>query len=850
MRVQPARLYLVAETPLIDHLEQCLLIDTSATVVELALTVLIMFLPHITSSLVARLPRLFLVYSRILCWDKLEISDPISRSASISSEAKNGNSQDGAIANGTSAWAKLEQSFDNAESTTPGLIHFFTFLYGLYPLNFMSYIRKPRKFLKSVDFPGAADLELNQDIIRNRTEPFRQVHLLHPNFFQTTVEDELAENRWLKSDPADVVTECMGLCIAVSAALDDPGPPPSTKLPDIPEALVRTEDIPGDSLLTDDEATLANEITSPTDPQSNISWRNTQSTAVASPTSTWYETMPIQRKGSVPVHSHPGSRSSKPASPAIGPRDVAQDSPTLPPQGKRVEPEVKPLVMHRKASGPLRKASSASATSTSRLESFAQALSQGNLSPPPTSPSLQDRNSASLQREIMLLRNDLNFERYLKQQHLSHIGQLQRKHIREATVEAETQNLLNTNRTLKAKLAKANELYVQLKKETAMSKNQSKKWEGELTTKVRAYREEQKQWHSEEDSLRLELQKAQRDCEHLRRLVVESEARELNSQQRLRSLQLDVEELEALRQDVEQLQAKLRQYELRELVFEQAKEDTELLRAELTTTTMKLTSREAEMERARKAYDGRIAELEAQLQAHTQSSHPNQLPPSVQQMIDSALAASHARLQQLKKTHQRLLDKYTDLELRLAELEAEHEADAGPRFPGSNSSGGNFHDIGQLRDVGSTSSFSRKNSVSTSSIGGYISRFPRPNAPVSDPSGGEGEAEGSIHSFSPYTSPSVGPSSSSFPTSRPQVRRHESLPHRSNTGDLSPTQLGGAAAYGESQSQHNPSFSSAGFAAEPVASGKMSTMSGESKPKPAVRGYGRGKEPSMFVRGL
>ena len=94
---------------------------------------------------------------------------------------------------------------------------------------------------------------------------------------------------------------------------------------------------------------------------------------------------------------------------------------------------------------------------------------------------------------------------YLKSQHLTHIGQLQRKHIKEATAEADTQNLINTNRTLKSKLAKMNEQYAQLKKETLTSRSQSKKWEGELSGKVRSYRDDQKVWQGEEESLRFEL---------------------------------------------------------------------------------------------------------------------------------------------------------------------------------------------------------------------------------------------------------------------------------------------------------------------------------------------------------
>src|SRR5215470_9808115 len=67
VRFQPPHLHQVLQTPLLEHLLKCLTVDTSTTVLSLALTTLVMFLPHIPNSLVPYLPRLFIVYSRILC---------------------------------------------------------------------------------------------------------------------------------------------------------------------------------------------------------------------------------------------------------------------------------------------------------------------------------------------------------------------------------------------------------------------------------------------------------------------------------------------------------------------------------------------------------------------------------------------------------------------------------------------------------------------------------------------------------------------------------------------------------------------------------------------------------------
>ncbi|KAH7395234.1 Hamartin protein-domain-containing protein [Phaeosphaeria sp. MPI-PUGE-AT-0046c] len=567
VRLQPPHLHLVLETPLIQHLEKCLLIDASSTVIELALVVLIMFLPHICASLTSdhHLSKMFLIYSRVLCWDRLGGAEEPSADEDANDEDEDSDEEtDRQEAEPEPAWEPVQQSLEYPDSSPPTLMHYFTFLYGLFPLNFMSFVRKPRKYLKSLNFPGARDFDLDQDLLQSRTEPYRRVHLLHPNMFSTTVEDELHENRWLKSDPADVVTECMDLCVATSSTLEDPGPPPSAALPALPVPPV--PEVPAQFSL-DDEGT------------------------------------------------------------------------------------------------------------TPSLDNFVQSVTSSNS---PSNIDFRGQTMASLQREIMLLRNDLNFERYLKLQHLAHIGQLQRKHIKEATADAETQNLINTNKTLKARLAKANELYAQLKKETLTSRNQSKKWETDLSARVRTYRESEKTWHSEEDSLRYELQRTQSDYDHLKQIVEKAEAEQVKAQQRTRALEYELEDYSNLQRDLEAAQEKIMTLEDQRKELHALMQERNDLRNDLEMSNMRLSSRELERERSIKAYERRILELETRLQmAEKNTGRPGQLPSSVQQMLDSALAASHAKLQQLKKTHYHLLEQHTELQMKYHDLESDHRAEQG-----------------------------------------------------------------------------------------------------------------------------------------------------------------------------
>lgn len=650
VRLQPPHLHLVLETSLIQHLLDCLLIDTSATVVDLALTILIMFTPHITSCLVSILPKLLLTYARVLCWDQYY--------RKTSEQTETGETEDGTPPpeNGSSvfdiddSWEQLQSDVDTVDAVHPQANYLFTFLYGLFPQNFMAFVRKPRRYLKMKNYPRADDLDLRQGLIRTRTEEHRSVHLLHPNFFTTTIEDELTDNRWLKTDPADLVTECMGLCIAVSHSLEDPGPPPTAKLPEIPKAAARKQSPKREGLLSSDE-----ETNGPASVEAkSTSWRNTQSTTITAPSTSF-----IVDAGRVPIRkSSRGSlldASSHSRNPSPGKDDPNQEA-----EESQAPRQNSPA---RQTSRP------SSANDLHRLQGFAQTISRSP-NPRATLPVSVVDNTAALQREIMLLKNDINFERYLKQQHLAHIGNLQRKSLSEATVASETENLLHTNKTLKAKLIKANDLYSQLKRETTTSRNQAKKYEEQLSTKLKAYREEEKRWQAEATTLRHDLDSAKRESEHLKNLVVESELREQDTRRKLITLQRDFEDLGTLRNQLADAQAALSKFEMRDLDFQRSHEDQELLRTELETLKMELTSRDAERERSKKTYEQKITVLEARLRSASSTPGPGQLPASVQTMIDSALAASNAKLTQLKKAHARLLQKYTDLELRNLELEA------------------------------------------------------------------------------------------------------------------------------------------------------------------------------------
>ena len=643
LRHQVPHLYLVVHTPLFEHLLKCLMNDTSTTVLSVALTCLIMLLPHIPGSLGPYLPRLFLVYSRLLCWEKF---------SALSSEAERSLVTDDRVSTDTdygrepgdvgidANWEKARPQNGIIEVDTPQLLTYFTYLYGLYPLNFMSYIRKPRRYLKNIDFSGADAFDLDQAVIRSRTEQFRQMHLLHPNFCNMTVEEELIDPKWPKIEPSDVVGECHALFMDSRTALLSPGPPPSAKLPDIPPVPpLSTANMRMNSQLSPSASHASF--------RTGSSWRDTQSTAASVPPA----------EGGSPR-----------------PPDVESDDDVLPPQ-LRTPSKASPKTLHTSPS-----------FDDSRKSGSAIKLrrSEEKLDAPPIT------NLAYLQRELTLLRNDLNFERWHKAQYGQHIGQIMRRNVKEATVEAETLNLINANRALKKQLDQVRKAREATIKDSALTRKQANILEANMTERFNKMKSQQETWQADAD----ELRRLRGETKQYRDLLVATEQRELNKAHQLELAQRDLEQLQKLQAQLKHAQRRLQDYEDYEFEFENANRLRDITQRENEALQMTLQQQEEDRERLRRAYATKVTELEAQLTRPTSG----QSSTDTQVMVQQAVSDSQARLTQLKKAHSRLLEKYTDLELEyqsaMSQLETYQGGYAANRSTLSFDSRQNYSDPG------------------------------------------------------------------------------------------------------------------------------------------------------------
>lgn len=628
IRYGPPHLYQLLQTPLWPSLLHCLQKDTSTTVVSLAMTVLIMLLPHMPNSVRPHLPELFKIYARLLFWER-------ERGTSIAEPLSDEN-HDNTDVNEDASWEKIHYSSEFDADTIPELRTLFTFLYGLYPINFMSFIRKPERYLRHANYDDTDDMDVQPSEVRERSESFRRVHLLHPNFFQMTLKAEMNDpNRWKHSEAADVTAACMMLYCGPSTEHEMSAATTSEilKLSDGSDQAgglaSTTETVGASDVATSIDSTKVDDV----------------ATNQAALSSQINEDDPSSETIEHSVRRH-GQAMSKDNT-QVSQVDFTPTQTTEYPVGIE-QIEENSSVAHA--------GSQLTQLTPEKLDGSAEVM--------------------ALHREIMMLKNDLNFERYLKQQHLTHIGQLRTRKVREATVEAETQNLINVNRGLKSKLEEAKSNTAQIKREAEKSRSHAKKWEADLTAKLRSLKEEQKKWLLESEDLNRQLNIARDNNDNMRKMIVASEARELASQQKLQSSETDFEALKRVQEENESLKTTIRTLEAREVAFDDAKLQTTLAESKIESLQLKLAAQATEMLNMRADNERQLEELRLQLDSVRAETIKDQ-GSKIQPMIDAALSALRARLAETQRAHSHLLKRFTNLEASYIALkETQQEPDA------------------------------------------------------------------------------------------------------------------------------------------------------------------------------
>ncbi|KAK4078909.1 hypothetical protein Trihar35433_14 [Trichoderma harzianum] len=622
--------------------------DTSTTVISAALTALIMLLPHMPSSLVPHLPTLFNIYTRLLFWEK-------ERAGTMESPFHDSEQ--------ASRWEVFAYDPETEDTNISHLSNYYTILYGLYPINFMDYIRKPQRYMRHANVSGADEIEVQPTEIRHQSEQFRRCHVLHPNFYTLTIETEKTDfGRWIKSEAAEVVAECMALCVAPESQMF--GDHELLHLPDSSGQVLNDEL----SQVRSDPGLLSSSVTKVN------SWRNTHMSATESVTSDRTPST-LMRRGSQSSH-----HSARDSGEAARNKDMfGVDSPS----GTQLlqsasHTQLQDLIRSNKViKSSLHQSlanDSVPSLALSHQESVVDRPSTMMTLPPQTHTPVSAGESsnaqiAHLQRQLILLQNDLSFERYLKQQHMAHIGELRRRQMAEAATEAEMQNLIMMNRNLKSRYEEAKMAEMQVRKESEKSRAMAKKWEADLANKLKNLREESKKMQTEIESVRKELEESLRECEKLRKLVCDAEVKELNAKQNMQSIEIHGAEIDRLKAEVERLSLSERDYQAREVERMASVNAAEDAQNQLETLKLQLTASEAEVQRTKKLFQSQVATLQTQLsEAREERNRP---AVTVNIAVESALAASRAKQAEMQKQYSLLTRKYTMLQSSLLDMQLE-----------------------------------------------------------------------------------------------------------------------------------------------------------------------------------
>ncbi|KAK4103621.1 hypothetical protein N658DRAFT_514440 [Parathielavia hyrcaniae] len=655
----PPHLHLILQTDLFKNILHSLQKDESTATVNLALIALIMILPFIPSSLVDHLPTLFNIYARLLFWDR------DSYFAQQHTEMGTENGEGG----GGIPWDKSLLDPDYDGHSLSYLPEYFAILYGLYPLNFLDYIRKPQRYLRHAN--NAEDIDVQAMEIRDRSERFRKQHILHPNFYNYTIQSERDDmSRWIKSEADEVLADCMALVVDQTPGLAQGRP--VTPLPGAPGSVLG--DGPGqdsfDYALLRDPAHI-----DPSHPA-----RSTSS-------------MSIGRANSLSIRR--GSQSSQRSVNDVGEikkRGPGSDSPTLPQYHGQTTSQ-----------GQMRDAVRSSSLSRSGLH---QSLTNDSVpslllssqeqevekAPPQLSvvhgpertagSSSMDDHVALLQHQRLGLINDLQYERFIKEQHMVHMGELRRRQIRVSATEAETQNLVMANRSLKQRLDEAKRGEAQIKKEFDHRRNMAKKWENDLSNKLRALREEQKKWNLEGADLRQQLEKAWAECDNLRRIVAEAEDKRLESEQNLEAVDISTAMIDGLKAEIVRLSASEREYQGKEMKMEAAVQEAEMAQARAHQMTAEVAAREERLHKAEQHYKSQIEDLKAQLARALQEKH-RKPAGDVATAYESVLSSLRTKNTALQKRYDTLMKKHTALESSFLDMQCNMEQTGGRSEQGS-----------------------------------------------------------------------------------------------------------------------------------------------------------------------
>ncbi|KAK9480346.1 Hamartin protein-domain-containing protein [Lipomyces japonicus] len=225
-----------------------------------------------------------------------------------------------------------------------------------------------------------------------------------------------------------------------------------------------------------------------------------------------------------------------------------------------------------------------------------------------------DHHPSYLQRQVLALRNELNFERYLKQLRLRNFRRLKNQYSMLERDHANTQGLVLSNRMLQVKINRLQDDNKYLHNQNTIRMADKMKYSNQLLQKNKDLRAEREQWKIEEESVRGALKGSRREVELLKQGFIDKEAEIELLGRKLKDTIEIAQEVDEVKKKYSDLQHKI--------LGVYAKDDKDKilnieedddLKEIVARLEMRLKTTEQETNENKKFYEKKINDLEHQL---------------------------------------------------------------------------------------------------------------------------------------------------------------------------------------------------------------------------------------------
>ncbi|KAH9484023.1 Tuberous sclerosis 1 protein-like protein [Psilocybe cubensis] len=618
---------ILPKLPLMQSLLLSLFLDNSSTACTLGVTLIVKLLPffavHAREDLKSMLPKLLAILARIMCWKQRRASKdrvPTGDEVDVDFEKELEQETNPVLTISPEiTWDRLEMVFNVATPMPPSSRPYFTILYYLYPSNVLKFLRDPAQYLTDSNTPSPY-LEswkdaLDQDEIRRRSENLVREHNCHPLLIWRDAIVELEQREfWMKYDISRIVSEAAMLDIRNLAVG------------------LRARYIsgrPSPSLNPPESSSTTSDPRPPPESHSIKPIDLSSGKAVISLQDMIDTTIALKSKLDLEV-IQPTSQWPHSLFSAIG---VSSPEPNdLPPMATL---EQDPNSLH-----------------------VAQAIS-------------------GLQREVLLLRNDLNFELWLSRENAKHIARLYQDRILMKTAETERQGLYNKLRKYRTQVTRLEKELRDHKMQASNAKNKYADWNAELQKKLKELRDEKKSWFLEAATLRTAEKEARALFDAQGKLLAEASKQVFDLSTQKKENQHKIDRLHDYERQIEQHIKVQSMWDEDFAKFKEQENDISVMRSQYKQMTLRLESMEAaqvELEELARGYRRQIQTLEAQLAQMRRKVTTNSRTPFVEgmaalQLEKVALSETNTKL---REENQVLKDEVEELQAMVQLLKGQH----------------------------------------------------------------------------------------------------------------------------------------------------------------------------------